>query len=66
MKTRPMLLLSLLALPMLAFGSDPEPVPHAPGIESAGYVWNEMEGEKLLALQAKGDPARGAIAFEVC
>lgn len=66
MKTRPMLLLSLFALPVLAFGADPEPVPHAPGIESAGYVWNEMEGEKLLALQAKGDPARGAIAFEVC
>ena len=38
----------------------------AAGIESAGYVWNEMEGEKLLALQAKGDVSRGAVAFEVC
>lgn len=40
--------------------------PVAPGIESPGYVWNEMRGEKLLALQAKGDPLRGEIAFEVC
>lgn len=29
-------------------------------------VWNEMTGEKLLALKAKADPARGEIAFEVC
>ena len=31
-----------------------------------GYVWNEMKGEKLLALRAKGDAARGEVAFEVC
>lgn len=31
-----------------------------------GYVWNEMRGEKLLALKAKGDPLRGEIEFEVC
>lgn len=60
------LMLSLLALPALAIGVEPETVPRAAGIESAGYVWNEMEGEKLLALQAKGDVSRGAVAFEVC
>jgi len=30
------------------------------------YVWNEMQGEKLQALRAKGDAARGEIAFEIC
>ncbi len=30
------------------------------------YVWNEMQGEKLIALGAKGDPARGEITFEIC
>jgi cytochrome c553 len=30
------------------------------------YVWNEMQGEKLLALRAQGDPARGEITFEIC
>ncbi len=30
------------------------------------YMWNEMQGEKLQALRATGDPARGEIAFEVC
>jgi cytochrome c553 len=28
--------------------------------------WNEITGEKLLALRLKGDAARGAQAFEVC
>ena len=28
--------------------------------------WNEITGEKLLALRMKGDAARGAQAFEVC
>ncbi len=46
-------------------GDEPKQ-PVAPGFESPGYVWNEMRGEKLLALQAKGDPLRGEIAFEVC
>lgn len=30
------------------------------------YVWNAMQGEKLQALRAKGDPARGEITFEIC
>lgn len=61
-----LLMLSLLVLPALAIGAEPEASSRAAGIESAGYVWNEMEGEKLLALQAKGDVSRGAVAFEVC
>ena len=30
------------------------------------YVWNVMQGEKLQALRAKGDPARGEITYEIC
>ena len=40
--------------------------PVAPGIESEGYVWNEMKGEKLKALKAAGDAIRGEISYEVC
>jgi len=40
--------------------------PRAPGIESPDYVWNKSEGEKLLALEAKGDAQRGEITYEVC
>lgn len=32
----------------------------------ADPVWNEIKGEKLLALRLKGDPRRGAEAFEIC
>jgi cytochrome c553 len=34
--------------------------------EKGGTVWNELKGEKLEALQLKGDAARGAEAFQVC
>lgn len=34
--------------------------------EDGGYVWNAMQGEKLQALGAKGDAARGEITFEIC
>ncbi len=40
--------------------------PHAPGIESPGYVWNDIKGEELLALKATGDATRGADAYIVC
>lgn len=43
-----------------------EEQPHAAGLGDKDYVWNEMRGEKLQALRAKGDPTRGEIAFEVC
>jgi len=56
---------ALVVLPVLA-QERTAPQPRAKGIESPDYVWNEMQGEKLLALRAKGDPLRGEIAFEVC
>lgn len=40
--------------------------PYAPGIESPGYVWNEVKGEELLALKATGNPDNGKAAFVVC
>lgn len=40
--------------------------PFEPGIETSGYVWNEMRSEKLRALRALGDPLRGEIAIEIC
>lgn len=33
---------------------------------SGGHVWNELKGEKLQALELKGDPERGKEAFEIC
>lgn len=33
---------------------------------ASDYVWNEMQGEKLQALRAKGDAQRGVITFEIC
>jgi cytochrome c553 len=38
----------------------------AQSVGDSDYVWNEMKGEKLLALKAKGDPLRGEISFETC
>jgi cytochrome c553 len=29
-------------------------------------AWNDIKGEELLALQAKGDPVRGEVAFVPC
>ena len=46
--------------------SDEPRQPWAPGIETPGYIWNEMRGEKLIALKAQGNALRGEIAFEVC
>lgn len=40
--------------------------PHAPGIESPGYVWNEPDAEKTRALAHDADPEKGKIAYEVC
>jgi cytochrome c553 len=42
------------------------PPPKEKGIESKGYQWNAMEGEKVEALTLKGDPKRGEEAYEVC
>lgn len=29
-------------------------------------TWNEIKGEQLIAMQTKGDPVRGEVAFEPC
>jgi cytochrome c553 len=59
-----LVLLASLALSGQVAAVDEQP--REGGIESKDYVWNEMQGEKLLALRAKGDSGRGEIAFEVC
>jgi len=46
-------------------GAQP-PALRAEGIESKGYEWNEMIGEKVEALTLEGDVVSGADAFEVC
>jgi cytochrome c553 len=56
----------LLLAAAMATARAETPQPRGKGIESPDYVWNEMQGEKLLALRAKGDALRGEIAFEVC
>lgn len=42
------------------------PPPKGKGIESQGYQWNKMEGEKVEALTLKGDVKNGEEAYEVC
>jgi cytochrome c553 len=42
------------------------PAPKAEGIEAEGYQWNKMEGEKVEALELRGDSTRGEEAYEVC
>jgi cytochrome c553 len=54
------------ALALAAGGAWAQPAPKAEGIESEGYQWNEMQGEKVEALGLKGDPERGEEAYEVC
>jgi cytochrome c553 len=46
-------------------GAQPPP-PKAAGIESEGYVWNEMMGEKAEALDLAPDVENGEEAYEVC
>lgn len=54
------------AIALAAGVASAQPAPKAEGIESEGYKWNEMEGEKVEALGLKGDPERGEEAYEVC
>lgn len=42
------------------------PPPKAAGIESEGYEWNEMGGEKMEALTLTGDVVNGEEAYEIC
>jgi len=55
---------------VLAFGvtsaSAQAPPPAQAGIESQGYVWNAQQGEKIEALQHKGDVKNGEEAYEIC
>lgn len=60
----PLALLCLATMPALAQHDHVHP--HAPGIESKGYVWNKPEEEKTKALRHKGDPEKGKVAYEIC
>ena len=60
------LLLVLCALASPPASADVAPQPHAPGIESKGYVWNQTEKEKTLALSRKGDPVKGKKVYRLC
>jgi cytochrome c553 len=42
------------------------PQKKAAGIESEGYVWNAEGGEKMEALDLKGDAVNGEDAYEIC
>jgi cytochrome c553 len=50
----------------LAGAASAQSPPAKDAADEPEYMWNEMQGEKLQALRAKGDPARGEITFEVC
>jgi cytochrome c553 len=50
----------------LAGAAGAQPAPKGEGIESKDYKWNEMEGEKVEALELKGDATNGEAAYEVC
>ncbi len=54
-------LIFLSLSPVLSWAQTP-----AGGGESSLPVWNEMRGEKLIALQSRGDALRGEISFEPC
>ena len=49
-----------------SFAHAQPPAPKAAGIESEGYTWNEMAGEKVEALTLQGDVTNGEEAFEIC
>lgn len=55
-----------LAICLAAAAQAQPPAPKAAGIESEGYKWNEMEGEKVEALDLEGDVESGEAAYEVC
>ncbi len=63
MKKSLVTLLSLVAATSVLAGP---PAPKKEGIESKDYKWNAQEGEKIEALQKKGDVKAGKEAYEVC
>ena len=52
----------LATLPALAETTQP----HAPGIESKNYRWNDPNIALSVALRQKGDPEAGKIVYEGC
>jgi cytochrome c553 len=42
------------------------PAPKKEGIEGKDYKWNAAEGEKIEALQKKGDAKAGKEGYEIC
>jgi cytochrome c553 len=42
------------------------PAAHKEGIEGKDYKWNAQEGEKIEALQKKGDAKAGKEGYEIC
>lgn len=60
------MLVALLAFASLGGPADAQPQPKARGIESEGYTWNEMMGEKAAALDKIPNLENGEEAFEVC
>ena len=58
--------LCLTALAIAHYGAAQPPPPKAKGIETEGYVWNEDVGEKMEALDKKGDVENGEEAYEIC
>lgn len=59
-------LAAALALgPTLVMAGGPPPAVQA-GIESKDYKWNAQEGEKIEALQLKGNVKEGKEGYEVC
>jgi cytochrome c553 len=58
--------IGLLALGVAAPAAAQPPAPTAKGIESEGYVWNEMMGEKLEALDLSPNLENGEEAYEIC
>jgi cytochrome c553 len=59
-------LVALASAILLATAADAQPQPKSAGIESEGYVWNEMMGEKAEALDKAPNAENGEEAYEVC
>jgi cytochrome c553 len=62
-----LLLLAVVAtlIPATATLAGP-PAPKKEGIEAKDYKWNAQEGEKIEALQKKGDAKAGKEGYEIC
>ncbi len=59
-------LIAIILAPWVCGAQAQTPAPTHAGIESQGYVWNAQEGEKIEALQHKGDIKNGEEAYEIC